>query len=237
MNFEKEEHFDIKRDNTKVRILGTNLETEFKNTNSIYGTFKNEHQKYQRMGVKDKIFQDFFNNNLYQSQKEKEEHETIKSNLRLLETTKNNELLPQNVDYSNLGRRIMKSQDNIQVQNEQIDKLFMASHDMSKYPNIISNNTANQYIDKTIPYYKDKEITFWSMNLEKSNFYRSHTQGINAFAKSSGITQNIHNSKSVKQFHGNVHNHPEAKFVYTNEFDEKFIKNFNENTNLKVFYY
>lgn len=234
MSFEKETHFDVKRDETKTRILGTKLETEFKNTNSTYGEFKNELQKYQRMGVKDKIFQDFFNNNVYQLQKEKDEQEDIKNNLRLLETTKNNEMLPQNVDYSTLGRRIMKTQDHVQVQNENIDKLFMACHDMSKYPNIISNNTANQYIDKHIPYYKDKEITFWSMNLEKSNFYRSHTQGINAFAKSSGFTQTIHDSKAVKQFNGNVQNHPEAKFVYLNDFDDKFIKDYKENASLKV---
>jgi len=127
----------------------------------------------------------------------------------------------------------MKTQDNVRVQNENIDKLFMASHGMNKYPNIISNNTADQYIDKFTPYYKDKEVTYWSMNLEKSNYYRSHTQGINAFARSSGFTQPLHNSKAVKQFNGNVSNNSEAKFVYTNEHDEKFINNYQENMKSK----
>src|SRR5690606_31198055 len=137
-------------------------------------------------------------------------------------TTKNNEIIPQKVDYSSLGRRIMKTQDHIQVQPENIDKLFMASHGMSKYPSVISNNTAGEYIDKFVPYYKDKEVTFWSMNLEKGNIYRSHTQGTNAFAKSSGFTQTVHNTRAANQFTGNVQNNPNARFVYTNETDEKF---------------
>lgn len=234
MDFDKEAKSDTNRDNTKVRTLGVELQVEPKNTNSTYGTFDLGHKKYQRMGVKDKIFQDFFNTNVILNQKERQEQEDIKNNLRLLETTKNNEMLPQNCDYTGLGRRIMKTQDNVQVQSENVDKLFMASHDMSKFPSVITNNTANQYIDKHVPYYKDKEITFWSMNLEKSNIYRSNCQGINAFAKTSGFTQPLQNSKAVKQFQGNVSNNSEAKYVYTNEFDEKFINDYKEHTSLKV---
>lgn len=234
MDFDKEIKYECKRDDTKTRILGTHLEADPKSSNSTYGTFNNDHKKYQRMGVKDKIFQDFFNNNVLQSQKEKEEKEELKNCVRLLDTTKNNEMLPQNVDYNGLGKRIMKTQDCIQVQTDNVDKLFMANHDMSKYPNVVSSNTANQYIDKLIPYYKDKEITFWSMNLEKSNMYRSHTLGNNAFAKSSGFTQTVHNAKSAKQYYGNINNNPNAKFVYTNETDENFINNYKEHTSLKV---
>jgi len=127
----------------------------------------------------------------------------------------------------------MKTQDGVQVQGENIDKLFMASHGTNKYPNVISNSSANQYNDGFIPYYKDKEVTYWSMNLEKSNFYRSHTQGINAFSRSSGFTQPVHQSKAVNQYHGNVSNNKEAKFVYTNEFDDKFVNNYKESANNK----
>jgi len=109
----------------------------------------------------------------------------------------------------------------------------MANHGMNKYPNIISNSSVNQYVDPYVPYYKDKEVTYWSMNLEKSNFYRSHTQGSNAFARSSGFTQPIHNTKSANQYNGNVSNNQEAKYVYTNDLDDKFVNNYRDATTRK----
>ena len=60
MDFEKEINYNVVKDDTKTRILGTKLEAEMKNTNSIYGTFNTDYEKYQRIGVKDRIFQDFF---------------------------------------------------------------------------------------------------------------------------------------------------------------------------------
>jgi len=64
------------------------------------------------------------------------------------------------------------------------------------------------------------------MNLDKGNIYRTHTLGENAFAKSSGFTQPIQLSKSIKQFNGNVTNSNTSKNVFLdksdNEFSEKF---------------
>ena len=229
---------DVKRDNTNSRINGIPIQTDFKKTNDNYGDFRYEEKKYQRMGIKDKIFQDFFHKHIEENAKIAESSYEMKKNIRILETTKNNVHLEQIPDYTSLGRRIMYNQDGIPINlEENVDKLFMANHGMSKYPSVINNNTANGYIDKSIPYFKDKEITFWSMNLEKGNIYRSHSKGINAFAKSSGFTQTLNQTKSSKQFEGNVENDPTSKFIYLDENDNKFVEEYKKVTNMKVLFY
>ena len=123
----------------------------------------------------------------------------------------------------------MKTQDATNIKLENIDKNFMALHKMSKFPSIISKNEVDEYLDKTAPYYKDKEITFWSSNLNKGNVYRSFQKGQNSLGRSSGFTQPIQNSKSVDQFSGNVSNSVTTNAVYLNNGDTIFMEKYDNN--------
>ncbi len=97
---------------------------------------------------------------------------------------------------------------------------------MSKPPSVLTEKQISNYIDNNVPHYKDKEITFWSMNRDKGNMYSTHTQGINQFNKTHGFTQPINNSKSVFQFNQNITNNPTSKSVYFNPDDNNFVKGF-----------
>jgi len=99
---------------------------------------------------------------------------------------------------------------------------------MSKLPSILTDKEVENYIDNTVPHYKDKEITFWSMNRDKGNMYTSHSQGINVFNKTHGFTQPINNSKSVLQFNQNISNNKTSKSVYFNPEDNQFVEGFLE---------
>jgi len=132
------------------------------------------------------------------------------------------------IDESSIGVRHMMTQDNIPILPNQVDKLFMAEHKMSKFPNILTNKQSEDYVNNYVPYYKDKEVTFWSMNLDKGNMRKSQMTGQNAFAKSSGFTQPIQNSKGVNQFHGNVSNQSSAKNVYLNPDDNSFMDKYSK---------
>jgi hypothetical protein len=103
---------------------------------------------------------------------------------------------------------------------------------MSKLPSVLTDKQSEQYIDNSIPHYKDKEITFWSMNRDKGNMYSSHAQGINVFNKTHGFTQPINNSKSVLQFNQNITNNIAAKNVYFNPNDNQFVEGFLEQKRL-----
>lgn len=179
------------------------------------------------------MFDDFFKSFI---EKENEEKKILQENvnkMRLFDTTKRNFVIPQNCEHSSLGRRHMLTQDAFPIPQDRPDKLFMANHDLSKYPSIIPDKTADNYIDKTIPYYKDKEITYWSMNLEKSNMYNSNQNGINPFAKSSGFTQDLNNVRSASQFYGNTAGSKTSKNIFLDENDVQF-SNFYRDRNENV---
>lgn len=227
MNFDHEIKNTNQIDNTKQRILGEEIKVPNETTYQTYGQFPTAQDKYKKTGIKEKIFEDFFKCYVNDSQNDKSQLEQSIQNIRLYDTTNRNKLITQPVDYSSLGRRHMVTQDNIPVNPTTVDKLFMASHDMGKFPSIIHENIAKEYVDSYVPYYKDKEVTFWSMNLEKGNMYKSAANGINAFAKSSGFTQPIHLTKSVSQFEGNVNmTNTHAKNVHLNESDVKFSEEY-----------
>ena len=165
---------------------------------------------------------------------EKERLDESIKNIRLYDTTNKNIHIQQPQDY-NLGRRHMTTQDGIDIPQDRMDRLFMAEHDMSKYPSIISNKKADNYVDKFIPYFKDKEITYWSTNLEKGNLYKTHSLGVNPFAKSNAFTQSLHNTKGASSFYGNTNNSKDAKNIYLNDKDVEFMDKYYNSTQSVIF--
>jgi hypothetical protein len=198
--------------------------TAFSTENNSYGDLIQNEKKPKKIGVKEKIFEDFFKSYVDNEKAEKSKIDESIQNLRLYDTTKSNLHVQQGFENAYLGRRHMMTQDGIPI--ESVDKLFMANHDMSKYPNILSSAQVGGYVDRFIPYYKDKEITYWSMNLEKGNMYHSHTLGNNPFSKSSGFTQPIQNSKSVRTFHGNVQSNQNSKNIILQSQDDEFSEKY-----------
>ena len=209
------------RDDTFKRVIDDNHTGRFSQTYTTYGNFKFPESKYMYTGSKEKNFKNWLNTEITNQLKPKQ----LKPN-RLFDTTTRTTFIPQPLEQT-IGQRIMFTQEKIPIDTKRRpDKLFMAQHKMSKYPSILSNREIEQYIDKNLPYYKDKEITFWSMNVDKGNMYRTATLGTNPFARSNGFTQDIHHTKGAKQFEGNVHNNPTSKSIYFNEHDDKFYRTF-----------
>lgn len=127
----------------------------------------------------------------------------------------------------------MLTQDKVQVDQANLDKLFMASHDMSKYTRAIPEDKIKEYFDSAIPYYNDKELTFWAANLGKSNIYHSHLKGENAFARSSGFTQVIGQTKSAAHSYGYVTSDSTSKNVFIQP-DSKEFERVIENNRQRV---
>ena len=179
-----------------------------------------------KTGIKDKMFEEFFQTHVEKDKEEKKELDAKKDNLRMFQTTKRDNVITQTCDYTSLGRRQMLTQNLYKIPHERLDKLFMANHESSKYPSIIPLKTSEAYAEKNIPYNKDKEITFWSMNSQKSNMYRSGQTGINSFAKASGFTQPLGNVRSAEQFHGNITTNTAAKNIYLDDADLEFAEEY-----------
>ena len=97
-----------------------------------------------------------------------------------------------------LGKRIMFDQFHDPITSDKPDKLFMAQHDMSKYPSILSPQQIANYMatgNKDKLYYPNQEITFWSSHLGNSNMYHSFTFPPNPFGKSHAFSQPVQLTK------------------------------------------
>jgi hypothetical protein len=214
-------------DDTYGRILGERKYSSFSTSTKELGNFPHLVEKYQTKGIKEENFKNFMNTQLKLEEEKNLSHEVKMKSTRLFNTSNKNQYIPQPIDQNNLGRRLMKTQDAKDYSAESIDKNFMALHKMSKFPNILKDSEVEGYLDHTVPYYKDKEITYWSTNLNKGNVYRSSLKGENSFARSLGFTQPIHNTRGVEQFSQNVTGLTNSNFIFLNEQDEKFSEKYN----------
>lgn len=203
----------LSRDDTKLRIMGIEQRNPYNSTNMVYGDFSSEEHKFNKIGVKEKIFKEFFTSYLTNEKNEKVSHDSEVKSSRLNESTYKSSFIKQPV-ISKIGSRHMNTQDNIPIDQEKLDKYFMATHDMSKYPKVLTEDKIKQYFDNSVPFYNDKALTFWAQNIEKSNVYHSHTKGENAFARSSGLTQPLNQTKAANVFYGNVGNDKESKYAF-----------------------
>jgi hypothetical protein len=232
MDFDRDIINPHPRDNTFARTMGAKIVSPLTTTNETYGHFSEAENKYKKTGFKERIFEDFFKSYVKQEESQKEQFKGEVAKVRLYDTTRGDIHVDQIGSSTQKGRRHMRTQDNIPINNDNVDKAFMASHDMGKYPSIISEVQAGGYIDRYIPYYKDKEVTFWTMNLDKGNMYRSNTLGTNPFAKSSGFTQPLHNTKSATQYLGNTKNDSSSKGLFLNDHDLEFSEKYRNHDQL-----
>ena len=111
------------QNDTTVRCVGTSKQSSFELTSKTYGAFDGAEKKYQVTGIKERLFDQFFQNYAEQDKKLKQDLYDGQQNLRGLYSTKQNAHIEQKPDYGNLGRRIMKTQDEIPIVRP--DKLFM----------------------------------------------------------------------------------------------------------------
>lgn len=211
--FEITDEIGVKSNNTKVRTLGVDKIEPYNTTNMTYGDFRSEEHKFSKIGVKDKIFKDFFTSYLTNEKDIKYNHDQEVKISRLNESTYKSAFIKQ-PNITKVGSRHMNTQDSIPIDQSGLDKYFMATHDMGKYQRVIPEDKAKTYFDMSVPYYMDKPLTFWSQNQAKSNVYNSHTKGENSFGRSSGLTQPIGQTKAANQYYGNVSNSVESKYVY-----------------------
>lgn len=221
------------RDNTKVRILGVDNKAPYSNTNSTYGDFCYVDHHFNKIGIKEKIFKDFFTSYLTNEKNLKVTHDSKIENSRLNDSSYKTSHIKQPIIHK-IGSRHMKTQDGIDIDQSELDKLFMAQHEMDKFKTVIPDDKAKAYLKDFVPYYRDKEITFWSMNMDKSNVYKSFSNGENAFARTSGLTQLLPFTRSVSSYYGNTQSSNNSKNIHYYPEEEEFTKKFIEKNQKRV---
>ena len=208
-------------DDTFKRVINPSPNTQYQTTYSDYGDFSFPEKKYFYEGEESKEF------NNYISQKVELEHEksNFKEPISLFDSSTKNTIIKQNIEGP-FGQRLMKTQDLEKIPENRKDTVFQAEYGINEKPGIITREEFAEIFKHKIPYYKDKPLSYWAMNQNRANVYHSAPVGINSFAKSSGFTQTIHNTRGSKGFYQNITKNKNAEEVFLDKNDDEFIKEY-----------
>ena len=218
-------------DDTFKRVINPSSKTFYKTSYSTYGDFSFPEKKYNYEGEEAKEFNNFISKKL-QIELDKN---SFKEPIGLFDATVKNTIIPQKIEGP-FGQRLMKTQDLEKIPEDRKDTLFQSEFGINEKPGIITREDFSKAFKNKIPYYKDKPLSYWAMNQNRSNVYHSPPVGINSFAKNSGFTQDIQHTRGSKGFYQNVKGNKKAEEVFLDKKDDEFIeeyKNYQELVNEK----
>ena len=210
-------------DDTFKRVINPSQDSQYKTTYSTYGDFSFPEKKYKYEGEESKEFNTFI------SEKVELEHEksNFKEPISSFDAYTKNTIIPQKLEGP-YGQRLMKTQDLEKIPEYRKDTVFQSEFGINEKPGIITREEFSKAFKTKIPYYKDKPLSYWAMNQNRSNVYHSAPVGINSFAKNSGFTQTIHNTKASKGFYQNVTTNKKAEEIFLDKKDDEFIKDYQD---------
>ena len=137
-----------------------------------------------------------------QMQENEKEYERM-ANSRCWDTTNKADFQPKDLSENPIGKKVMKTRDNIIIPVEQRDEEFLVETNLGKR----LPKSDLQKLEDQIPkghYTATQPITFYTQHLERKNYYMSGATGGNPFGKSSGVTQIVDNTRAVRNYDGNV---------------------------------
>jgi len=130
------------------------------------------------------------------------EEERIR-NMRYFDTTAKTTFVDQDLTANQVGRRVMKTQDGSMVPSDKRDELLWVEHGFGKR----APKNPDEELWNKVPkgdYTQTQPVTIYTQALENKNFYMSAATGTNPFAKTSGFTQPLNQTRAVKGHEGNV---------------------------------
>ena len=211
------------KDDTFKRLINNDHTGFYKTTYSNYGDFSFPEKKYKYEGDEEKEFNEFISNKM----EIKHQKTNFKEPISLFDATVKNTIVPQRIEGP-FGQRLMKTQDLEKIPEERKDHIFQQEYGISKKPGVITKNDfAKAFSNYKIPYYKDKPLTYWAMNQNRANVYHSSSNGLNSFARSSGFTQPIQNTRGVYLYNQNITNNKASEEIFLDKKDENFIEEYN----------
>ena len=209
-------------DDTFKRVINDEHNAFYKTTYSTYGNHPNPEKKYEYKGEDKKEFDEYVNNKILTKNLENFD----KSPVGLYESVTKSTIIPQK-NNDPKGQRLMKTQDYENIPEERKDRIFQSENGLcSKIGSIPNNDFKEAFQDYKIPYYKDKPLTYWAMNQNRTNVYHTASNGLNSFGRSNNFTQNVQNTRGVSLYNGNIINNQKSQEVFLDKKDDEFIEDY-----------
>lgn len=109
----------------------------------------------------------------------------------------------QDLTANTVGRKVMQTQDGKLVAQGSRDNNFIVETGMYRRTQQATDDELRQRIPQG-DYTQARPVTIYTEALERKNTYMSAATGPNPFARSSGFTQPLNQTKAVVGYEGNV---------------------------------
>ena len=190
-------------DNTNNRIYGESNQQLFGTNNTEYGTGKSKADGIARVGRKNQQMEREIERQVMQEMRERQQAIDARQEERYFDTTNRENLVAMDMTANTIGRKVMQTQDGKLVAGATRDDQFIVEQGMYRR----TAKATDQELMARIPqgdYTQARPVTIYTEALERKNTYMSAATGPNPFARSSGMTQPLNQTKAVVGFAGNV---------------------------------
>ena len=126
-----------------------------------------------------------------------------KNQERFFDTTNQENLCERDLTQNTVGRKVMQTQDGKLVNMAERDDNFIVEQGMYRRTQKATDDELRQRIPQG-DYNCTRPVTIYTEALERKNTYMSAATGPNPFARSSGFTQPLNQTKAVVGYEGNV---------------------------------
>ena len=122
---------------------------------------------------------------------------------RYFDTTSTETYYKQDMSANVVGRKVMRTQDGQLVGMASRDQALIVETGMNRRQQLAADGELVRRVPQG-DYTQTRPVTIYTEALERKNTYMSAATGPNPFAKTSGFTQPLANSKAVVGYEGNV---------------------------------
>ena len=138
-----------------------------------------------------------------QEMRERQQAIDARNEERYFDTTNRENLVAQDMTANTVGRKVMQTQDGKLVAGQNRDDQFIVETGMFRRTAKATDNELRNRIPQG-DYTQARPVTIYTEALERKNTYMSAATGPNPFARSSGMTQPLNQTKAVVSYEGNV---------------------------------
>ena len=190
-------------DNTTNRIYGESNQQLMTTNNTEYGTGKNKADGVAKIGRKNAKMEREIERQVMQEMRDRQAAIDARDQDRYFDTTNAENHYEMDNSQNTVGRKVMKTQDGKLVAMGSRDENFIVETGMYRRTAKATDEELRQRIPQG-DYTQQRPVSIYTEALERKNTYMSAATGPNPFAKSSGFTQPLNQTRAVTEFEGNV---------------------------------
>jgi Ca2+-binding EF-hand superfamily protein len=203
LDFDSDIAKDYAGDITHDRIYGQRQDAIMKSENNGYGRSYNRADALPTKGKKTAIIEREIEQQVMEELRQKEENEERIRNMRYFDSTAKTTYTKQDYSANVVGKRVMKTQNGQSLMTEPKDEELTVEHGFGRR----TQKTTDEELKRQIPegdFSQTQPVTVYTEALRTKAVMISASTGPNPFAKTSGFTQPVQNTRATKKFEGNV---------------------------------